>query len=81
MAIDYINDDVPLVIANSDQIIDVDYSVVQRHFDKMDADAGVITFSNIHPGWSYTRIEKDEVVEVAEKKHYHKMRYYKSKER
>lgn len=47
----------------------------------MDADAGVITFSNIHPGWSYTRIEKDEVVEVAEKKHYHKMRYYKSKER
>lgn len=68
MAIDYINDDVPLIIANSDQIIKVDYREVVNHFDVIGADAGVITFPNIHPRWSYARIEGDEVVEVAEKR-------------
>ena len=68
MAIDLINDDVPLVIANSDQIIDVDYKEVITFFDQKGADAGVITFPNIHPRWSYARIDGDEVVEVAEKR-------------
>lgn len=68
MAIDYINDGLPLIIANSDQIIDVDYIEVVKHFDDIDADAGVITFPNIHPRWSYARINQDEVVEVAEKR-------------
>lgn len=68
MAIDFVNDDVPLLIANSDQIIDVDYREVINHFDTIGADAGVITFPNIHPRWSYARINGDEVVEVAEKK-------------
>ena len=52
MAVEYINDDTPLIIANSDQIIDVDYREVIGHFDRLDADAGVITFPNIHPRWS-----------------------------
>lgn len=68
MAIDYINDDIPLIIANSDQIIDVDYRVALAHFNEIGADAGVITFSNIHPRWSYARISGDEVIEVAEKR-------------
>lgn len=68
MAIDYVNDDVPLIIANSDQIIDVDYRDVIKHFNMIGADAGVITFPNIHPRWSYARISGDEVVEVAEKR-------------
>lgn len=66
MAVEYINDDTPLVIANSDQIIDVDYRDVLKHFE--DVDAGVITFPNIHPRWSYARKSGDEVVEVAEKR-------------
>ena len=68
MAIDYMNDDLPLIIANSDQIIDVDYTEVIKYFDEICAEAGVITFPNIHPRWSYARIERDEVVEVAEKR-------------
>lgn len=69
MAIDYINDDCELIIANSDQVIDTDYSAVLKHFHDIDADAGVITFSSIHPRWSYARINNhDEVVEVAEKR-------------
>ena len=68
MAIDYVNDEVPLIIANSDHIINVDYRDVIHHFDEISADAGVITFSNIHPRWSYARIDGDEVVEVAEKR-------------
>lgn len=68
MAIEYINDETPLIIANSDQIIETDYREVIKHFDEIDADAGVITFPNIHPRWSYARKMGDEVVEVAEKR-------------
>ena len=68
MAVDFINDELPLIIANSDQIIDVDYREVINKFDKCDAEAGVITFPNIQPRWSYARIVNDEVVEVAEKR-------------
>lgn len=68
MAIEYIDNDIPLLIANSDQIIEVDYNKVINHFKETDADAGVITFPNIHPRWSYARKSEDRVVEVAEKR-------------
>lgn len=68
MAVNYVNDDEELIIANSDQIIEVDYRRVIDYFHGMDADAGVITFPNIHPRWSYARKKNDEVVEVAEKR-------------
>lgn len=68
MAIDLVNDDMPLIIVNSDQIIDVDYRMVIEYFNEIDADAGVITFPSIHPRWSYARVNGVEVVEVAEKR-------------
>lgn len=68
MAVEYVNDDTPLIIANSDQMIDVDYNEVLKHFEEINADAGVITFPNIHPRWSYARKNGGEVVEVAEKR-------------
>ncbi len=68
MAIDYINDDTPLIIANCDQIIDTDYREVLRHFEEIGAEAGIIIFPDIHPRLSYARIAGDEVVEVAEKR-------------
>lgn len=68
MAVDYINNSTPLIIANSDQIIDVDYREVISHFEELDADAGVITFPSIHPRWSYARKIGGEIVEVAEKR-------------
>lgn len=68
MAVDYINDETPLIIANSDQIIDVDYRAVLDYFDSQNADAGIITFPSIHPRWSYAKKCGKEVVEVAEKR-------------
>jgi NDP-sugar pyrophosphorylase family protein len=68
MAVEYINDDTALIIANSDQIIDVDYRAVIRHFDEENDDAGIITFPNIHPRWSYARKNGNEIIEVAEKR-------------
>ena len=58
----------PLIIANSDQIIDADYQSVLRYFLDKNADAGIITFPSIHPRWSYARKKGEEVVEVAEKR-------------
>ncbi len=68
MAVEFINNDEPLIIANSDQIIDVDYQAVLDYFNRIDAEAGLITFPNIHPRWSYAKTDNDCVIEVAEKK-------------
>lgn len=72
MAVEYINDDTSLIIANSDQIIDVDYREVVNHFEEQGDDAGVITFPSIHPRWSYARKGDKEIVEVAEKRPFSK---------
>lgn len=68
MAISYVNGKDPLMIVNNDEIRDVDYKEVLSYFESKQADAGLITFENIHPRWTYIRTEKDYVVEVAEKK-------------
>lgn len=68
LAINEINDSTPLLIANCDQIIDVDYKEVIDEFQNRELDAGVITFPSIHPRWSYVRMEGSNVIEVAEKR-------------
>lgn len=68
MAVEYINNNASLIIANSDQIIEVDYTKVIDYFIKINADAGVITFPSIHPRWSYARKSGNDVIEVAEKR-------------
>lgn len=68
MAIELIENEKALFIANCDQIIDVDYNKVLEYFDKDKADAGVISFESIHPRWSYARVTDGEVTEVAEKR-------------
>jgi len=67
MAIEYINNDTPLIIANADQIIDEDLGEIVTSFDKVDA--GVISFESVHPRWSYARLDEDGfIVEMAEKR-------------
>ncbi len=68
IAVDYINNDFPLIIANCDQTIDVDYGKVLTYFETQEVDAGVITFPSIHPRWSYAVKQEKEVIEVAEKR-------------
>lgn len=68
LAVDYINSDEELIIANSDQIIDEDISKVVSDFRSRSIDCGVISFNSVHPRWSYIRINDcGEVIETAEK--------------
>lgn len=67
MAIDFVNNNTPLLIANSDQLIDLPLMTVLLPL--LQADAGVVTFESVHPRWSYVKLDDDGwVVEVAEKR-------------
>ena len=69
MAIESINNNDPLIIANGNQIIDVDYNKVLSYYQKNNFEAGTICFESVHPKWSYVRMdENDDVVETAEKR-------------
>ena len=69
LAKEYINNNSPLIMANSDQI--VEWSSRQFIYDLMinNADGGIVTFKSTHPKWSYVKINDNGlVIEVAEKK-------------
>lgn len=68
LAKEFIDNDNSLLIANSDQFIEWDSSAVMYHFSSEHIDAGILTFENCHPKWSYVRTENNLVKEVAEKK-------------
>jgi beta-phosphoglucomutase-like phosphatase (HAD superfamily)/dTDP-glucose pyrophosphorylase len=67
---EFIDNDNPLVIANSDQIIEWDSRQFLYDLHMKNADGGIATFTSNHPKWSYARVAADSglVVEVAEKK-------------
>lgn len=67
MAIEYINNDVPLIIANADQLFDDKLEDLISDFYVYDG--GVISFDSIHPRWSYARLDdENHIVETAEKR-------------
>jgi NDP-sugar pyrophosphorylase family protein len=68
MAIDAIDADEPLIIANTDQIIDTDLSEAVARFQAADADAGVLIFDSLHPRWSYVALADDGFVQRASEK-------------
>ena len=69
MAIDSIDLDQPIIIANGDQIIDADLKGVVELFRARSANAGVIIFDSVHPRWSYVETgEESRVLQAAEKK-------------
>ncbi len=67
MAIENVDDDDSLIILNGDQVIDENFTDIYQYWLKNKADAGVVTFSSVHPRWSYARIENEQVVQTAEK--------------
>lgn len=68
MAVEYIDNETPLIIANADQLFDIQLSEVVDFFEQQ-CDAGVITFDSIHPRWSYVKLnENGDIVETAEKR-------------
>jgi len=70
LAIDAIDPEQELVIANSDQVIDIDLSVALQQFRQGGMDAGVLSLPNVHPRWSYIRLDDggQQVIEAAEKR-------------
>ena len=69
LAKDYINNDAPLVMANSDQYVEWNSNECMYAFTADEIDGGIISFEASHPKWSYARVGDDGFVEeVAEKK-------------
>tara|TARA_Y100000996_G_C22530865_1_gene646396 strand:- start:198 stop:1577 length:1380 start_codon:yes stop_codon:yes gene_type:complete len=68
MAKEYIDNENPLLIANSDQFINWNPREVMYKFISTDVDGGILTFKATHPKWSYAKIDNSGfVTEVAEK--------------
>ena len=68
LAKDLINDDRPLIIANSDQYIKWNPNEIMYSFINKEVDGGILTFNSTHPKWSYAKTnESGFVTEVAEK--------------
>ena len=68
LAKEYIDNDAPLVIANSDQFIEWNSNECLYAFSAGGVDGGIITFHSNHPKWSYAKLAEDGFVEeVAEK--------------
>jgi HAD superfamily hydrolase (TIGR01509 family) len=68
LAKEFINNENPLVIANSDQYFEWNPREVIYSFMNKNIDGGILTFPSTHPKWSYAKInETGNVVEVAEK--------------
>lgn len=61
----YFNSNKPLIIANSDQIVNFD--IGKFIYSMHSVDAGILTFTATEPKWSFARCEGDVVTEVAEK--------------
>ena len=67
-AIEYINNDEPLMIANSDQWIDVDINEYLDDMQHRDLDGSMLTMKASDPKWSYAKVGNDNLVsEVVEK--------------
>jgi NDP-sugar pyrophosphorylase family protein len=69
LLIDHLDLEAPLLISNSDQIVDIDYDEALAFFQENGADAGCVTFKSVHPQWSYVAYdERGYIAEAAEKK-------------
>jgi len=69
LAKDYINNNNPLIIANSDQYVEWSSNECMYAFTADEIDGGIVTFEASHPKWSYAKLGANGFVsEVAEKK-------------
>ena len=69
LAIDDINNDEPLLVANADQKIDAHIEEICQDFLNRGLDGGIITFESLHPRWSYVRMDEEGLVVEAAEKH------------
>ena len=68
LAEEYIDNDQPLFIANSDQWVNWNSLDFIYKMNELNADGGIVTFKATHPKWSFAKLEEfGNVLEVAEK--------------
>lgn len=69
LAKEHIDNDAPLVMANSDQFVEWNSNECMYAFSADSIDGGILTFEATHPKWSYAKLDENGFVsEVAEKK-------------
>jgi beta-phosphoglucomutase-like phosphatase (HAD superfamily)/dTDP-glucose pyrophosphorylase len=67
-AISLIDNDYPLLIANSDQIIEWNSVESMHRIHSLNADGAILTFSSTHPKWSFVKVDSsNDIIQVAEK--------------
>lgn len=66
----FINNSTPLLIANSDQIVDIDIATFIDDCKNRELDGSILTFVDEHkdPKWSFAKIDKDGLVEEVKEK-------------
>lgn len=65
---EHINNNEPLIIANSDQYIKWNSLETISRFNDKDNDGGILSFTSVHPKHSFAKVDSDGyVIEVAEK--------------
>jgi HAD superfamily hydrolase (TIGR01509 family) len=68
LAKEFINNDDPLIMANSDQFVEWDSNEFMYKMIEQKVDGGILSFTATHPKWSFAKIdEAGFVTEVAEK--------------
>ena len=69
LAKEFIDNDEPLILTNSDQLILWDSNETLYAFNNDNVDGGIVTFPATHPKWSFAKLGDDGYVsEVVEKK-------------
>lgn len=68
LAREFIDNNNPLIIANSDQFVEWNSNEVLYAFSTEGVDGGILTFKSTHPKWSYAKLDDTGFVsQVAEK--------------
>jgi len=68
LAKELINNELPLIVANSDQFIEWDSNEFMYKMNETNVDGGIVTFTSTHPKWSFAKVnDQGFVTEVAEK--------------
>jgi HAD superfamily hydrolase (TIGR01509 family) len=68
LAKELINNDKPLLMANSDQYVEWNSGEFMYKMHEQDVDGGMLTFESTHPKWSFAKVDQHGyVTEVAEK--------------
>lgn len=60
LAIDFINNEEPLIVVNLDQFFEFDLNEIIKKFS--DYDAGILSFENVHPRWAYVKCDSSNLV-------------------